>query len=943
MSVVPLPGPRPRVVVSHTDITTRKLAVDALRESEERFRVLFEHAAVGVAQVDRKTWRIVRANQQYADLLGRSREELIGLDVKGVTVPEDVPSDWDSRGCLETGGMGAFSMEKRYVRKDGSHVWVRLTVAPMGEVGTEPEFNIAVAIDITDQKLAELALRESEEKFRAVFEESPTIMGLTSREGGLIDVNRAFTEDCGFAREQIIGKPSVLLGLWVDPDQRWRYYDLLERQGYVTNFEAEVRRRDGVVLTALFSGRTIHIGGKPYGLVSMVDITDRKRTERALELLSTGTAHLSGELFFDTIARQLASVLDVQIAFVATLLGPDQSRARTLGLAIDGERGGPWEFALLDTPCGFALAGRDAVYLEDVRQRFPRFQQLTDERVMGYAGIPLLDTDGRPLGVLAVMSRAPLRDWEQTRAILRLFAVRTAAELARQQSEQQFHDLFEFSPDAILIVNDQGTITLANRQAVTMFGYPRDELVGLQVDRLVPDTHRGPHTEQRASFGAAGHARMMGTRPALAARRKDGTVFSAGIGLSPISSDTGVQVVTAVRDLTEQVRAEERREVLHAQLRQSQKMQAIGTLASGIAHDFNNILTIAQANLELARRDLDPKHGVAKDLDEIGVALSRAGDLVRRILTFSREQSSKRTVVSLRRSLQETARLLRSALPSAVALEIGLEDAPWVVANATQIHQVLMNLATNAWQALEGRPGSIVMSVDTVTIAPDEEHPPTELTPGRYARLTVRDTGKGMDSTTLERIFEPFFTTKTVGSGTGLGLAVVHGIIADHGGRVTVESRPGEGSTFRVYLPGTEETRDVASSRPPTPLPGHGLRVLCIDDEAQLALASQHLLTPLGYGVRTFTSPTDALVAFRSDPTAFDVIVSDFNMPQLSGLDLAVEVMRVRPELPVVLVSGYVSEENRRKAAAVGVRQIIQKPYTAAMLSAAIVRHVRGE
>jgi PAS domain S-box-containing protein len=902
-------------------------------------------ASIAVVDGDGTILSTNEAWRRFARDNGASEQAVLGVGTNYLTVCEVAAAGNAEVRAAALGGIRAvldgsrpdFSLEYPCHSREEMR-WFVMTVAPLPGPGPRA---VIKHTNITARKLAADALRESEEKFRAVFESSPIAMGLTSG-GRLIDVNRALTEELGLARDQLVGRTPASLGLWVDVEGRRPDCELNERQG-VTSFEATLRRADGEVLTGLFSGRAISIGERPCSLISMIDISDRKRTERALELLSTGTAHLSGESFFDAIARQLASVLDVEIAFVGTLIGPDRHRLRTLGLAIDGESHAPWEFALPDTPCGLALAGQDAVYLEDVCQRFPRFRQVVEEKVSGYAGIPLFDNDGHPLGVLAVMSRAPLRRWEQTRAILRLFAVRTAAELARQRTETQFHDLFEFSPDAIVMVNDAGIVTLANRQAVAMFGYPREELVGLEVDQLVPEAARSRHADQRAWLVAAAHPRMMDTRPTLRARRKDGTLFPAGIGLSPIGSDTGVRVIVAVRDLTEQVRAEEKREALHAQLRQSQKMQAIGTLASGVAHDFNNILMIAQANLELAHGHLDPSHRAVESLGEIGVALARAGELVHQILTFSREQPSKRTVVSLRSVLQETGRLLRSALPAAVALEVTLDEAPSVLADASQIHQVLMNLGTNAWHALEGQRGSIAMSLDTATVSGPQESSPEALTPGRYARISVRDTGKGMDVTTLERIFEPFFTTKAVGSGTGLGLAMVHGIIADHGGRVTVESRPGQGSTFRVYLPGTEGARAPLSSRPPGAVRGDGIRVLCIDDEATLVRATEGLLAPLGYRVRTFTSPTDALQAIRSEPDAYDVVVSDFNMPDLSGLDVAAEVARIHPGLPVVLVSGYVSEETRRKAAAAGVRQILQKPYTAAVLSAALLRHVRGQ
>ena len=395
------------------------------------------------------------------------------------------------------------------------------------------------------------------------------------------------------------------------------------------------------------------------------------------------------------------------------------------------------------------------------------------------------------------------------------------------------------------------------------------------------------------------------------------------------------------RDTTKTKMAEEAREKLEMQLRQAQKMEALGTLAGGIAHDFNNILAAILGNAMLAREDLGASHPAAESLVEIDKAARRARDLVQQILAFSRQQSAEHAVVNLREVVEECGKLLRASLPAAVELSVTLApDSPNVLGDRTQIHQVLMNLGTNAWHALDGRVGCIEATLNAlnVTTGLSGDAPGAGLAPGRYAHLSVSDTGRGMDAPTLSRIFDPFFTTKPVGEGTGLGLAVVDGIVKSHGGAISVCSEPGIGTVFHLYFPAVDagvEPAPVAAREQPR---GDGQRILYLDDEEVLVIFAGRQLERLGYVVAGFTEAGDAFEAFKAAPDGFDLLVTDLNMPRASGLQVAKAFLELRPDLPVVLASGYLTDDLRAQAHSLGIREVIYKPNTVEHLAAAIHR-----
>jgi PAS domain S-box-containing protein len=501
-------------------------------------------------------------------------------------------------------------------------------------------------------------------------------------------------------------------------------------------------------------------------------------------------------------------------------------------------------------------------------------------------------------------------------------------------SEIQHRLLFENSFDAVLRTEPGGGVVGANAAACRLFGMDEATLRAAGREQLVDlaDPRLPGLLAQRAAAGRAqGRLRM---------RRGDGSIFEAEVSSSLYRDGEGRKAASIiVRDLTAQQAAEAERQRLEARLRESQKLESVGTLAGGIAHDFNNILAAILSNTAMARQDLGEDHPAAEPLRRVGDAAARARALVQQILTFSRQQPEHRRSQPLQPLVEEALGLLRSTLPASARLEVHVQDNPlWACVDATQVHQVVVNLCTNAWQALPEQKGRVsvdLREVDAAAGAPG---------PGRWGRLRVADDGVGMDAATRERLFDPFFTTKPVGQGTGLGLAVVHGIVTAHSGQIAVHSAPGQGSTFDVFLPLTEAPSETAApASGPAPVPqGRGEHVLYVDDDEVMVLTVSSLLQRAGYRVSTHTQARSAIEAVRANPQDVDVVVTDFNMPVLSGLEVAEAVLALRPGLPVVITSGYVPDELLSRAAAVGVRRVLYKEYTLEQL-AGLVAEVLGE
>jgi two-component system, cell cycle sensor histidine kinase and response regulator CckA len=515
-------------------------------------------------------------------------------------------------------------------------------------------------------------------------------------------------------------------------------------------------------------------------------------------------------------------------------------------------------------------------------------------------------------------------------------AARDITDRHRAEAEQRTRTAaLEAAANAIVITDPDGTIQWANPAFSRTTGYTLSEALGRNPrDLLRSGRHDRSFYERLWATISSGRV----WQGEIENRRKDGSLYAEEMTITPVTGgpDGAITHYIAVKqDITARRQAEEQRGALEEQLRQAQKLEAVGTLASGVAHDFNNVLTAILGNTDLALEALPDDHPAAGPLQAASAAGRRARDLVRQILTFSRHDPPDRVLVPLGAALTDAVRFLRAAIPAGVTLAVEQQpDAPAVLADPTQLHQVIVNLCTNAWQAMNGHGGTIRIGAARQELGTEAPGIHPDLRPGTWAVLTVSDTGSGMTPEVAARIFDPFFTTKGPGEGTGLGLSVVLGIVQSGGGAITVRSTPGAGSTFTVFLPEGRPSAALAAAavaaERPAPdhrRPSRPLRVLCVDDEPELVSLCTRILTRHGHHATGHTVPGEALAVARRDPGAFDAVICDLNMPGMSGIVLATELARLRPDLPVVVASGFLPEELRAEAAAAGVRAILPKPY----------------
>lgn len=520
----------------------------------------------------------------------------------------------------------------------------------------------------------------------------------------------------------------------------------------------------------------------------------------------------------------------------------------------------------------------------------------------------------------------------------------------------------DMSPTGILAVGPDGTILLANQEIERLFGWPRTELVGQRIEVLLPMRMRGGHNALREGFARNPSQRSMGAGRDLRGVRRDGTEFPVEVGLRPVQMAQGMVTFATVLDVTARLELEKAS-------RQSQKLESLGTLAGGVAHEFNNILSNIVGHTELTRLN----HGdtETRDLEQVMNAAERGRQLVQRILWFSHGRDVERAPVDLPRIVREASTLVRASTPSNIELRLELDpETPFVVCDEIELHMVVINLCSNARQAM---PDGGVLTVNLDRFLPGETWRTRHggLPEGPLTRLRVSDTGMGMPPDVLERIFEPFFTTKPIGQGTGLGLSMVHGIVRELGGVIEVDSREGHGTRFTLVFPSAPVAAQAAAVAPTAATAGLAqgstprsaaaptgsaaraarsaatasprqaggrapARILLVEDEDTLGRMQKRLLESMGYEVTLHLVSPEALEDFQSRPDAFDMLVTDNTMPRMSGLHLTAEVHKVRPDLPVLMISGLVDRADEDELRALGIDGMLRKPHTSQQLDDAI-------
>jgi len=770
-------------VLMHTNISVRKLAGNLLRESEERFRGMFSAAATGIA-TSTPQGRYLQANAAYCRMLGYTEEELQARDFASVTHPDDLTLNLKFRDEMLAGERESLVMEKRYLKKNGDIVWTRHSVSAVHAASGEVAGFVVMAEDITERKRAEETLRLRQTELQVLFDLIPAMVWFKDTHNGILRINQRAADAVGKTVRELEGKSMRE----VYPQEAERYYA----------DDLEVIR-----------------SGKP--------------------------------------KREI---------------------------------------------------------VEPLRDRHGRQILIQTEKV------PVRDKDGRVTGIV-VMAQD--------------ITERVKSEEALRQSQNHFRTIFEQAAVGVAVVDAlTGRFLQVNQRYCEIANRTQEELAQLTPAAI---THPEYHARE---LELEGQVKAGVIREFTLEKRylhKDGSEVWVNVTVSAMwaPGEPPDSLLRVVQDITT-------RKKLEDSSRQAQKMEAMGTLAGGIAHDFNNILASINGYTELAQMTLVGNPEVRDHLASVLQAGHRAAALVRQILAFSRQEQLERKSIELRPIVMESLKLLRATIPATIEFVTSLAtDAPVVLADANQIHQILMNLGTNAWHAMRDRPGHIETRLERCLVDAAQAAAQPRLRPGLYARLSVRDTGSGMDPATQRRIFEPFFTTKPRGEGTGLGLAVVHGIMESHDGVVTVYSQPGVGTVFHLYFPAdTDETVAAAANAGPVVARGKGERILLVDDEELLVLLGRKTLVALGYEVEATTDPLVALEMVRAEPFRFVLVITDQTMPHLTGLELASRLLQIRPGLPIILQTGFSLSLTAATARAAGIRQLLHKPASVQTLGAAI-------
>ncbi len=896
------PLPNPDLVESMLKIFAARAVTEieraradaALRASEAQYRAIFNGSADALVLWNSSLQR-VDVNPAYEHIYGYSREEVLG----GAYLEAPSPEEAERRlGMMRRTLAGEpWQAELESVRKNGEHVHVEVRTMPIQYLG-EPHA-LAIVRDVTERRRAEAAVLASEEQYRAIFNASADGLALFDSEARIVDTNPAFAELFGYSREALrTMSPKDL----VAPASLEVCSQVLAVAAEGGGFQGEcrARRSDGAEFDVELRGVPMQYMGQPHRLVVVRDVTERKRADEELRQSET-RYRLLFEMESDAII----------LVDVGTLRILDANHA-----AADLYRCTRDELLALkatDLSCE------------------PDDTAASIHRHSGILRVPLRRhrrKDGSEILVEIASNLFYLSGRKTVLAAIRDITERRRAIEALQSSEEQYRAIFNASTDALVLWNPELRRVDINPAYERMYGFTRDEVLGETYPSHLPSEAIEERKEliRRTLAGEPCHAE-------LESIRKDGGRFHIEVDTIPIRYRGEPHVLSIVRDITERKRAEEERSRLEAQLRQAQKMEAIGQLTGGIAHDFNNILTSILGYIVLGaeRQSALGDAKLGRYLDQAQLAAQRARDLIQQMLTFSRGRRGERRAVSLAPLVEESARLLRPSLPATIELETDLAiDVPVVMSDPVQLEQVLLNLCINARDAMAGA-GVIRVGVREVDSTDAVCASCRQRVAGRLVELSVADVGMGIAPDVLDRMFEPFFTTKEVGRGSGMGLAMVHGIVHEHGGHIVVDTAPGRGTTFRLRFMPLEEVRppvsaaaDEQMSRSPRPrLAG---RVLVVDDEEMVGDFMAEMLANWGLEVTVKRNPIEAEVWYAHDPSRVDLVITDQTMPRLTGVELAKRLTGVRPDLPVILYTGFSDAVTDAAMAHSGVCALIKKP-----------------
>ncbi|MDR3568336.1 MAG: PAS domain S-box protein [Syntrophobacteraceae bacterium] len=985
-----------QVIGTYVDITERKLREKELEKLHRHNESILNAAGEGIVGLDDKG-KITFVNPAALKILGYEAIELTGFSLHalahhhkadGSLYPE---KECPTHATLKEGVPVRIQDEVLW-KKDSTPFPAAYSATPIVYDGKISGAVITFR-DITVRKEALDALRESEVKYRNIFENAVEGIFQTTPGGRYLSVNPALANMCGFQSpgDMVSSIEDIASQLYIDPEERSALKALLDTEGIAKKFETRFRRTDSRVLWVSINARAIRDeqGNLRCYEGTVEDISERRQHERELEMavdflrlmqeagdrqdmVQTSIAFFKERLDCEAVGIRLREGEDYPY-FESTGFAPGfilaENSLCTRGemgeVARDGD-GYPAHACM----CGNVIRGRfdpskpfftenGSFWTNNTTQLLATTSE-ADRKARtrnrcngeGYESVALiaLRAGAEPIGLLQINDRRKERFSCEDIALCERLAGFLAVALAKfdyqdklRESEEQFKTMFEMASIGITQTDPKTRRWVrVNQKMCEITGYSSDELLGMHVEELT-------YPEDREMDKVEFENLISGKSPIFHVEkryvRKDGEPIWVNVNGALIRDSAGqpVKTVTTIEDITERKRLAEEQALAEAQLRQAQKLEALGTLAGGVAHDFNNILSIIMGYAELSKMETEPGSAMGENLQEILTASTRAKELVQQILAFSRRSEYQKLSLRLDTIVKDAMKILRPSLPSTIEIKTEGFSNSEVFADPTQMHQVLMNLCTNASHAMREKGGVLRVGLRDIALEAEDTRSFT-VKPGRYVELRVKDTGHGIDPRIIDSIFDPFFTTKKLGEGTGLGLSVVHGIVKGHGGAITVESMVDGGTAFTVLIPALEAANELKKEETAPPFSRGKERILVVDDEPSLAEMVRTMLSRFGYDAVSCTSATEALNIFRDrlEDKPFDLVVTDMTMPRLTGEDLAREISRLRPEVPVILMTGFSEKIDAEKAKWLGIRGFLMKPVVLNSLAALIRKLLEG-
>jgi len=861
--------------------------------------------------------RILLYNQRAKEIFGYGKEEVIGKSVWEMHLKEKVEPERLERAIQTVREKSVYEYDIHGEDPEGNDRWFHSVITPLRNEKGEQLGYVLNSRDVTRSRRAEEELRESEEKFRALVENQHDVVWAVNENLEVDYISPSCFRMTGTTAEETRGMNPK--DFYTEESYQRILMKLAEERQKVANeiqpavLEVDQYHKDGHLFPVEITCMPIIIDNKFIGVQGISrDITERKNAEEEIRKLSTAVEQSPSVIAITDLNGNLEYVNPK----FTELTGYTSEEAMSKNPRILKSGGLPDE--IYKELWGTVSSGK--IWRGEFHNKKKDGELFWEAASVS----PIFDKQGKITNYIRIAED---------------ISERKKAEEALRESEEKYRITFESIPDSITITSiEDGRYFYVNDGFCHMTSYSVEEAVGKTPFDLNLFVNSSDRDELISTLKKEGEVNGV----ELQYRMKDGTVFDTLFSARPLLYGKKDCLVAIVKDITSIKRTEQEKFELQVQLQQVQKMEAIGTLAGGIAHDFNNILGGIIGYSELAKMKAPEGSNIIAYLDKGMEACNRAAELIKQILTLSRQHKQEQRPVQVRYIVKEALNLLRATLPTTIEIREDLsKDTGVVNADPTQMHQVIMNLGTNAGHAMQEDGGALEVSLANVELDDLSASKHLDLAAGSYIRLMVSDTGHGMTSEIMDRIFDPYFTTKDTGEGTGLGLSVVQGIVKAHGGTITVYSKPGKGTTFHVYLPIIHEA-EKPEKESEEPLPTGSERILFIDDEEVLVEIASQMLEQLGYKVVTKRSSVQALELFRAEPDRFDLVITDMTMPHMTGDKLAQELMKIRPDIPVILCTGHSRLVSEEKAKEIGIKAFVMKPLVVRNL-AETVRKVMDE